>query len=284
MLFRKEDAAHKSKYFFCDLFFLLEERFFITKELLPGGYINEVYADGDCVIKEFKTSPYAQIPPHIRLQREATALQLYQSAGIVPQLLAVQPTSITQERIFGETLEEKAKRGEQIMAHAGYVLRFIHLPTNYAPQHTKDLFQQNAQSFLAASQPILQREGIHISFSVNWEEVFRFGITWIHGDFWLANILHDGEKSIVIDWEYARIGSPYEDFAALFLWGIRKYGQAEDAWNAYGQTPHSQTLREYIKLLCLDNLSCATLADYDREGSDGFYHEMVTVLKQLSKI
>src|SRR5260221_9191414 len=208
----------------------------IDSEVLTGGYGNLVVREGSIVRKHFQPNPYTSISPEVRLAREVAALSKFQFFGIAPILFDVESQAIIQEHIKGENLEEKAKRGEVVLHKAGHVLRQIHIPTMQIIDIKND-FEEKAIKLISDTKLLLEREGINIKFSVNWTEVLKRGSTWIHGDFWLANVIAANERIVVIDWEFAKFGSPFEDFAAITLWGTRKYGQEKGLSDAYGDSP-----------------------------------------------
>ena len=61
----------------------------------------------------------------------------------------------------------------------------------------------------------------------------------IHGDFFSYNIVDDGEKLRIIDWEFSDWGTPYMDMASLMVVDDLNFEKIELALNTYFETPTS---------------------------------------------
>lgn len=254
---------------------------------LEGGAINNVYLnDQGNVIKHFNgrnasfdLSAVGKAPEH-RQRREIIALRHF-SPHLAPSLLGVSEDHIVQEYVHGTDLESRARGGEDIFEEAGTILRRIHTPVKRHPSYLKDSFFSMVDRTYPKAKPILDKEGISPDFDIDWGVIENEGTTRLHGDYWLGNVIKNGHGSRVIDWEFAGIGSPYEDFAIVELWIMREFQNPKHFWNGYGKMPDQHTIEQYLKLKCIEFLATTTVDAYNREKPDDFYHNKVDILKTL---
>lgn len=248
---------------------------------LEGGFINEVYLDKNVVWKVYKNDNLVGVSSEDRLAKEATALEIF-GGSIAPRLISVENNVLYQEFVPGESYEERARRGEDVFKTAGSLLKKIHdcfvgRPIN-APY-----FQSRFDKAVAVARPILSSEGLRPVFNVSWPVVNGWGSRFIHGDFWLGNILGEaGRDPKVIDWEFFGRGSPFEDFAIADLWIFREFpGSDVSFWEGYGSVPDKSVIASFLTLRCVEFLATTTLKEYLVEDKNEFYHNKVKVLKAL---
>jgi len=252
----------------------------MSKELI-GGFINRVSQDDGTVRKVFTHDELVGIPHARRKRNEAKALSIF-GGTLAPKLLEEGENYIIQEFIPGELYEQRARRGENVFADAGRLLANIHKPFLGNPPIVKRYYEKRFQNASIKTQDILQQEHVSVVFDADWHEVYAKGITCLHKDFWLGNVLgSNGSKPKAIDWEFAGVGSPYEDFAIVDLWIIREFPNSETFWDGYGMIPQQKTVSAFLKLKCLEFLATTTLYAYNKEESQGFYHNKISVLKNL---
>lgn len=254
---------------------------------LEGGFINEVYLENGIVIKIFGNDELVGIPSAKRLFQESKALRIF-GGTIAPRLIHIEGLTLKQEYIEGETYEIKARRGEQVFEVAGALLEKIHkqrMDNDLLPEFLQYplYYESRFAKAREIAEPILKAEQLSVEFDVNWEHARTLGRCYIHGDFWLANIIgKESKKPKVIDWECSGVGSPYEDFAIADLWILREFpGSEVDFWKGYGIKPDQETINAFLVLRCVEFLATTTLDKYLLEEKDGFYHNKITVLRTL---
>lgn len=166
----------------------------------------------------------------------------------------------------------------------GALLRVIHQPVNRPVHYLRQSFEKRARQSATTSQALLEILGLsNIPFTVDWQEVYQFGTRRIHGDFHLGNIIEGQHGTKIIDWEYARPASPFQEFALAELNIFYKHGQQlrEAFWAGYGSRPQQKTINEYIKWQCLRYLGSISLEHFQQETLDGFYHSHANILKNF---
>jgi len=248
---------------------------------LEGGFINKVCLVNGTVVKEFDNDRLVGISSAQRVANEARALLIF-GGTIAPRLLYVDGPFLGQEFIEGELYETKARRGEWVFKVAGQCLRKIHdkYSGGFMPRLS---YCSRFNEAIRVAGPILELEQLAPKFEPPWEVVEQWGIKYIHGDFWLGNIIgKDGQFPRVIDWEFSDIRSPYEDFAIAELWIFREFpGSCADFWDGYGIVPNQSAINSFLILRCVEFLATTNIEEYVLEGKDGFYHNKISVLRSL---
>ncbi|MBI2064873.1 MAG: aminoglycoside phosphotransferase family protein [Candidatus Yanofskybacteria bacterium] len=250
---------------------------------LEGGFINNVFLEDGIVVKVFSNDGLVGMSSYERLERERRALSIF-GGTLAPRLISSQGVVLRQEFIEGESYETMARRREEVFEAAGRILAKIHrfqFPDRTLPPYYLGRFRRAVEY----TRPILELEQISPVFEVAWDIIYEQGVRYVHGDFWLGNIIGKiGEDPKVIDWEFSRVGSPYEDFAIVDLWIFREFsGSEHDFWRGYGIRPDQEMINSFLVLKCVEFLATVTLEDYLKEENDGFYHNKITTLKSLIK-
>lgn len=248
---------------------------------LEGGFINNVYLENGLVVKSFENDSLVGISSAERIGNETRALSLF-GGTIAPRLISLNGTVLCQEFIEGESYETRARRGEKVFKEPGVALALIHnFCTVPWPLHT--YYQAKFAKAVNLAGPILKLEELFPEFVFPRKIVYEFGSRYIHGDFWLGNLIgKQGEKPTVIDWEFSGIGSPFEDFAIADLWIFREFpGSSNDFWEGYSKRPDQKTIDSFLVLKCVEFLATTTLENYLLEEKNGFYHNKIDVLKTL---
>lgn len=249
---------------------------------LEGGFINQVYLEDGVVIKIFDNDAMVGISSVERMKKEAAALKMFGGVA-APRLLSCEGTTLRQEFIDGVSYETRARHGEQIFQAAGTLLADIHCSIPTTNRVLRSYYDARFSKAIELASPILKLEQLAPVFDVSWKIVEKWGAGYVHGDFWLGNVLgQDGEKPKAIDWEFSGIGSPYEDFAIVELWIFREFpGSEHGFWAGYGKRPDQATINVFLILRCVEFLATTTLDNYLSEEKDGFYHNKVAVLRTL---
>lgn len=274
-----------------------------TEITLEGGFINNVQAlldnGNSTVIKRFTGESLTGIPVDQRLRREHVALERFSRFGIAPQPLQVYPNRghIVMEYVPStlhldehiKTTPEDEKR--HILHQAGTLLRQVHQPVNHDTQAYLTRYTHKTFRALQKTGELLLGEGIDIlqifdvvNTTVRSEEVKRQGTTHIHRDPWLNNFLYADRQMVgLIDWEFAGIGSPYEDFAVVDLWITREQSNSDAFWKGYGQTPERTTLLGFVLAKCVQLLGNTDTEVYmqQKQQGGGFYTNKVAIIKDV---
>lgn len=268
-------------------------------ERLGGGFINGVYKVGDSVVKNYGGEELIGIDRHHRYVREKTALHHYRDNPQVrvPEVYAHHPgdSKIEMEYIEGFPLDDHVRRASEeerarILTQAGSILRHIHQPVR-TQYDAYAALRQRSEQYLTQAAPLLEGEGMDvdelyrmIANSVDLNELQRAGTTRVHRDYWLNNLLYDGQNvQGVIDWELSGIGSPYEDFAVVDLWIAREHGDTDRFWEGYGGVPDRRTTLAFLLGKCGQFMSTVPPEKYqeERESGGGFYTNKVDIMHQI---
>lgn len=255
---------------------------------LSGGYANDIFLENGIVYKIFKDTTLSAASANTRLNRERLALLRFAPTGIAPAFLGMaQDDELLMEFVQGESFDKKAERGEvDIFGSAGRLLKSIHAPVASDPHVIKQTFDHHTQRVLHIAQGNELFSGFdfkQVDFPINWNLIYTQRPTRIHGDFWLGNIKETPNGEVkAIDWEYSRIGTPYQDFVSVYLFTILKYGHADEFWKGYGSTPHKETLDQFVRQQCFRYMATCGPEKFAAEKNDGFYHSMWNIFKELS--
>ncbi len=274
----------------------LRRCFFLLKimpdiERLGGGFVNEVYRLNGQVFKYFPNDGLVRQSGEERARREKFALERF-GGDLAPTLMGFDRRVLIEEFLEGQLLENSVRRlGLRAFEETGEVLRRIHSPVRRDFSYTRDEFESRVDKDTTNAGAILSHEGVASKINIDWNKVSELGTTRVHRDFWFGNIIvgnnHSNNHMRVIDWEFSGIGSPYEDFAIVDLWVLREYqrnypGCDESFWKGYDFHPDGEAIKEFLKARCISFLATTTLDAYMRENDDGFYHNKVQVLKELT--
>ena len=248
---------------------------------LEGGFINNVFLENGIVIKIFSNDNLVGTPSHERLERERRALSIFGGA-LAPRLISNKDVTLHQEFIEGESYETMARQGEKVFEVAGSMLAKVHR-FKFSNRVPPSYYLGRFEKAIKLARPVLNLEQIFPRFEVAWDIVYELGMRYIHGDFWLGNIIGKiGKEPKIIDWEFSGAGSPYEDFAIVDLWIFREFADSEqDFWRGYGFRPNQETINSFLILRCIEFLATVTLENYLKEEKDGFYHNKITTLRSL---
>ena len=257
-------------------------------ERLAGGFINDCYHRDTVVVKEYQSDKLCGQEGSRRRERERMSLNKFGNGhGIAPTLIEMTPNTLLQEFLHGDVLENVQKTEEDLF-YTGKLLRNIHTPVSRAFNITRSDYEGKFKRHVSKAIFILNEEGINPHIDINWNKVEESGTTRIHRDYWLGNVMRTrdanklpSQRYKAIDWEFAGIGSPYEDFSIAHMWIFRVYGGEDFFWEGYGSTPDKDTIREFLKLKTVEFISRCGYNDYMNESKDGFYHKKTQILRGL---
>lgn len=253
-------------------------------EKLEGGFINQVFREDGVVAKEFGGEELVRKSSESRLRRERHALVRF--GGILaPRFLGFDDKGrLLQEFLIGGILEGRAAENDYV--DSGALLSSIHVPVASSFDYVRVALEKTWDKSRKSAAEILEYEGLDITVTVDWEKAAIIGVTRVHRDFWFGNIIRTNDGVRAIDWEFAGIGSPYEDLAIVELWIFREYEKAlpecrEWFTKGYGKEFDQTTVVEFLKAKCVEFLATTSLADYLNEDDGGFYHNKVKLLKEM---
>lgn len=175
-----------------------------------------------------------------RLEREAAHVALLAGQGLpVPTIIPTkegQPVAATEEavgllmqRLEGERVAPHAV-DVSLMARLGELLAALH--AHALPQHA--LSEAEALFSAAGFYPLDQLlRHLNAQQRDDVQRVWRFlqptlaviGDRVLHGDVVLHNVLINGQRLVLVDWEYTRVGDVRWDLASL-LWQVRPRADA----------------------------------------------------------
>ena len=263
-----------------------------------GGNINHIQLSSDSIVrKQYANESMIGVPSEQRALRELRALKRFNMDSVpVPKVLNfnTQEHWLEMEQIIGFPLDEYVRtcsllKKTEVLQQAGALLKKIHCPVTTNTDYYLDQFFKKTQTAAQTTAPILNYANLCqqqilelIDNNLDLAITRQFGITRVHRDFWLNNLLYNGKSIVgVIDWELAGIGSPFEDFAIVNLWIERVHQNTEAFWQGYGEEPDRATTMAWLMGRCLQFLSTATLEQYQAENPTGFYHNKIMVIKQI---
>ncbi len=253
-------------------------------EKLEGGFINQVFREDGVVAKEFGGEALVRKSCENRLRRERHALVRF-GGSLAPIFLGFDDDGrLLQEFLPGGVLEGKAVEKDYV--DSGTLLSSIHSPVACSIDYIQNALEKAWDKSRKLAAEIMENEGLELTILVDWEKVSKMGATRVHRDFWFGNIIRTNDGVRAIDWEFAGIGSPYEDLAIVELWIFREYERTQPQcreWfvRGYGKDFDQLTIIEFLKAKCVEFLATTNLAEYLNEDADGFYHNKVKLLKEL---
>jgi aminoglycoside phosphotransferase (APT) family kinase protein len=233
--------------------------------------VNIIHKDQSHIIKIYTNDHYMPKHSSYRLEREKNALKKF--PNIAPAFIKEEDNKLFMQYIKGETLESIVTKSTYpyYSQKAGEILSQIHQPVKM-PFH---LFQRNIERQIIADRkilaPLLEKEYINPQCYIDWDEVEKFGLSYVHRDFHFGNIIQSKERFYVIDWESAGYGSPYEDFASIEFWLFRIYGEEPNFFAGYGRTPKDSVIRSFVKMKLLQQLARLVSRRYQETALSKFY-------------
>jgi thiamine kinase-like enzyme len=194
----------------------------VTAEPLGGGMTNANFLvrDGG---QRFVVRIGADIPQHqvMRFNERAAALAAH-AAGLSPRLVHHEPGALVVDFVEGRTLTPEMLREEGMLARIAALIRDCHAKM---PQHLRGpllMFWpfhvlrdyaatlREGASRWTSELPRLMEIGTRLERLVSPVE-----IAFCHNDLLAANLIDDGTRLWLIDWDYAGFNSPLFDLANL---------------------------------------------------------------------
>lgn len=226
-------------------------------EALSGGItnVNLRVTDGD---KKFVVRLGADIPEHGVMRWNELALsRAAERAGISPAVHHHEPGVLVLEFLDAETFTEASVRDPQNLprivellgrAHRELALHLESPVLAFWPFQANRTYVNRLQKEQSVHVPLLPK----ILSELATLEAATGPVTLVigHGDMLAANILDDGSRLWLIDWEYGGFNTPLFDLAGLAGNNGLSEAQERTALEQYFATPAEQHWRAYQAMKC----------------------------------
>ncbi|MFO1350418.1 MAG: phosphotransferase [Gammaproteobacteria bacterium] len=230
----------------------------VAPEPLSGGITNHNFRVSDGAL-QYVVRIGADILVHQVMRfNELAASRAAHAAGLAPEVVYAEPGVLVLRYIEGKTLTPEAIRARAMLERIvpllrrchhdvakhlrGPVLAFwvFHVLRDYA--HTL----REARSRMAPELPALMAKAERLE---QW--VGPIDLVFGHNDLLAANVIDDGQRLWLVDWEYAGFNSPLFDLGGLA--SNNDLGRADEEWllEAYFDQPVNGGLRRrYHAMKC----------------------------------
>lgn len=217
----------------------------VDPEPLPGGLSNDnflVHDNGQAYAVRIGDDA----PEHAVYRfNEITVAQAAEAAGLSPPIVHHEPGALVMDYIEGGRPLDKSDIGrDDMLPRIVELIRDCHLEM---PRHLEVpgpmfwVFQVNrryARILVNARSRMADRLRAWLELNDAWEETIgAIRPVFAHNDLLAANIIDDGQRLWLIDWEYGGWNTPLFDLANLA--SNNELPPARDAWllQAYFETP-----------------------------------------------
>lgn len=226
---------------------------------LPGGLSNEIWkvtdAAGDNVVRFGTDYPFH----HVERTRELMTTRAAHAAGFGPAVTYAGPGVMVTAYLNARTWT-----GADLCANPARVGRLLHDFHHQMPAHisgTAHLFwvfhviRDYARSLKAGNSPFTPRLPDFLNMAEGYESVqIALPIIFGHNDLLPANILDDGQRLWLIDYEYAGFSTALFDLAGAASNAGMSADQSTALLSAYFGTPPDKSLQR-----AFDAMQCASL-------------------------
>lgn len=228
----------------------------ITIAPLKGGLSNETFVVDDPMGKHVVRFGIDFPFHHVLREREVMVARAAHAAGVAPQVEYAQPGIMVSAFLNARTYDNEAVRQnrariaslirrfhQHVGRHAsgpGFMFWVFHVIRDYARtlESTKSRMAQECPFYLALAEDL---EEVQVPLPI------IFG----HNDLLPANILDDGDRLWLIDFEYAGFNTAMFDIAGLASNAEMKTDEAHELiCNYFGQEPDRLTMRAYAAMQC----------------------------------
>ena len=269
----------------------------IDQASLQGDTVNSVSLNhySGIVTKSFRSGNGIHRLASDRLVAEITSLQ---RIPIAPTFVGSSDSQVHMKMLSGENHldaivdHEPEQVRAQIYQTAGKSLSTIH--QHFRQKATGDVVAGHlvtANKNLQAIASKLCLKDIPTLDAINYlqgnlsrstQEVAKIGLTWTHGDFWLNNLIgqiRDKKFSLtgVIDWELAKVDTPYADFAIVQMsLEVPHPDSSKHFWHGYGQHPDKKTKNYFSVMKLFEWIAADPEGNLDSE----FYQPKIDFLRE----
>jgi len=236
----------------------------VSIEPLEGGITNHNYIartnDGVFVVRLGKDIP----EHHIKRSNEIAAGKAAHAAGISPQIRYYAEGVLVMDFIDSQALTEEKVRTQSMLTRIIELLKRCHLDVAMELRGAPAAFwvfhviRDYAATLKDGNSAHIARLATLLSDSELLQQAASpFDIVFSHNDLLAANILDDGNKLWLIDWEYAGFNTPLFDLGGLASnngldetlgrWMLELYFEApvdDGLWRRYSAMKCASLLRE----------------------------------------
>ncbi|MGC3980864.1 MAG: choline/ethanolamine kinase family protein [Steroidobacteraceae bacterium] len=192
----------------------------LSAERIKGGLTNEswyVHSASEAVVVRISTADEQAL--QLNRASEAIVLQVAQQADIGAEVLLCAPQRrlLVTRKLVAETLTLGALHQPVAMTALASLLRRLHaLPVPDAVQRI-DLTQvlQGYWHTLDARGPVIDVDARVQALHIAEESARVANLCLCHNDIHHLNLLSNGQRLWLLDWEYAGIGDPFFDLASV---------------------------------------------------------------------
>jgi len=232
----------------------------IEIEPLAGGMTNRNYKISDSVAGRFVVRVGSDLPDHgVMRFNELAAARAGYAAGISPEVVYAMPGMLVCRYIDSRTLTPEEVRDPRQAAAIIALMRRCHyeLPRHFRGPVLAFWVFQVVRNYLAALSgaragvlaPELSR--LAALGEMLERQVGPIDLVFGHNDWLAANVLDDGERLWLIDWDYAGLNSPLFDLANLS--SNNGFDETRDAAllaGYFGAVPTAATMRAFAAMKC----------------------------------
>ena len=197
----------------------------LTVTPLPGGITNTNYrvdVAGEAFVVRVGT-PGAEVLG-IDREREYRCLVAASAAGAAPEVVYCRPAEgvLVTRFVPGRALASGETPPPEGVARVVQTMHRYHngpaFPGSFSPFRTLDEYRSAARRRSAPLPSDI--DGLYAALA-RLEVALRPGGTLVrpcHNDLWGPNLIDDGQRVVIVDWEYAGMGDPYFDLANFAIY------------------------------------------------------------------
>jgi thiamine kinase-like enzyme len=234
----------------------------VEPEPVGGGLSNRNFLVDDRGDRFFVRIGQDLLVHNVLRRFELAASRAAHAAGVSPEVVHAEPGAMVFRHVEGRTLAPEDLRDAAMLERVAALLRRVHgeIPKHYRGptpffwvfQVLRDYAARLAQDGhrLAAELPRYMAATARLERAVGPIEVV-FG----HNDLLAANLIDDGRRLWLVDWEYGAFNSPLFDLGGLA--SNNELPAAQEAWllEAYfGAPPGAELGRRYAAMKCASRL------------------------------
>jgi thiamine kinase-like enzyme len=233
----------------------------VEPEPLAGGITNRNFVVRDRG-QRFVVRIGDDIPVHgvMRFNERAASVAAH-AAGVSPEVVYAEPGALVVRFIEGRTFAETDVRDERNRARIVPLVKRVHheIPKHFrGPALVFWVFQvvrDYANTLIDGNSRLCAEVPRYLAINAELEQaVGPVRIVFGHNDLLASNLIDDGERLWLVDWDYAGFNTPLFDLANLA--SNNQFDQAMEDWllEAYFETPVTDALRRRLKAM-----KCASL-------------------------